>query len=422
MRLSSAWFNIVEGVGIAFDAIRSNKVRAALTMMGVAVGVFVVVALSAAVHGINQSVARDLESAGPTSFMIFRRPVSLTEVCDGTDDTCPWRRNPPLTLAEARGIGELPSIAAVTSRIGDGGSYKYKDKSLNGGRDAYSAGWLEVDGGDIVAGRDFTYAEAVTGARVIVINTELAKRLLGDSDPVGKEINVAGVPFTVVGVHHNIGSFLGKPGSSASGNDPRGVVPFETARRHLDSSPNRLNLTVKPAPGVTQAEAIDDVTAYLRGNRGLRPSEASNFAIVTSDQLMEIYNGFFGVFFVIMLALSAVGLLVGGVGVIAIMMISVTERTREIGVRKALGATRLTILWQFLVEAATLTSIGAGIGLFAGTFAAMLVSEMTPIPAETPPGAIVAALGVSALTGMVFGLWPAMKASRLDPVEALRFE
>ena len=422
MRLSSAWFNIVEGVGIAFDAIRSNKVRAALTMMGVAVGVFVVVALSAAVHGINQSVAKDLASAGPTSFMIFRRPVSLNEMCDGSDDTCPWRRNPPITLAEARGIGTLPSIAGVTSHLGDGGSYRYKDRALNGARDAYSHRWLEVDGGDIIAGRDFTYAEALTGARVIVVNTSLAKRLFGESDPVGKEILVAGIPFRVVGVHHNVGSFLGKPNSSGDGGDPRGIVPLEAARRHLDTSPRRLDLTVKPRSDVSQAEAIDEVTAYLRGARGLRPSEPSNFAIVTSDQLMEIYNGFFGVFFVIMLALSAVGLLVGGVGVIAIMMISVTERTREIGVRKALGATRLTILWQFLVEAATLTSIGAGIGLFAGTFAAMLVSEMTPIPAETPPGAIVAALGVSAITGMVFGLWPAMKASRLDPVEALRFE
>ena len=422
MRLSSAWFNIVEGIGIAFDAIRSNKVRAALTMMGVAVGVFVVVALSAAVHGINQSVAKDLASAGPTSFMVFRRPVSLNEMCDGTDDTCPWRRNPPLTAAEARGIEALPSIAGVTLHLGDGGNFRYKDKTLNAGRDAFSHRWLEVDGGDIVAGRDFTYAEALTGARVLVVNSSLGERLFGDSDPLGKEVLVAGVPFMVIGVHHNVGSFLGKPGYSAEGGDPRGIVPLEAARRHLDTSPRRLDLTIKPRSDVSQAEAIDEVTAYLRGTRGLRPSEPSNFAVVTSDQLMEIYNGFFGVFFVIMLALSAVGLLVGGVGVIAIMMISVTERTREIGVRKALGATRLTILWQFLVEAATLTSIGAGIGLLGGTLAANLVRAMTPIPAETPPGAIVAALGVSALTGMVFGLWPAMKASRLDPVEALRFE
>jgi putative ABC transport system permease protein len=137
---------------------------------------------------------------------------------------------------------------------------------------------------------------------------------------------------------------------------------------------------------------------------------------------MEIYNGFFGVFFVIMIALSAVGLMVGGVGVVAIMMISVTERTREIGVRKALGATRKTILWQFLVEAATLTCVGASIGLALGSAVAFLVNKFTPIPASTPPMAIVAALGVSAVTGIVFGMLPAARASRLDPVEALRYE
>ena len=137
---------------------------------------------------------------------------------------------------------------------------------------------------------------------------------------------------------------------------------------------------------------------------------------------MAIYNGFFGVFFVIMIALSAVGLMVGGVGVVAIMMISVTERTREIGVRKALGATRKTILWQFLVEAATLTCVGASIGLVLGSVVAFLVNKFTPIPASTPPMAIAAALGVSAVTGIVFGMLPAARASRLDPVEALRYE
>ncbi|CAN5174947.1 ABC transporter permease [soil metagenome] len=423
MKIGSALFTILEGVGIALDAIRSNKVRAALTILGVAVGVFVVVALSSATHGINRSVAKDLESAGPTSFYVYRRPVSLTEVCDGTDDTCPWRRNPPLTLAEARGIAGLSSVEAVTAHIGDNSPIKYKDKLLPSvGRDAYSYNWIDVDGGDLVSGRNFTYAEDRSGARVVVINQTLATELFGESEPLGKEIQLNGVPFTVIGLYHNVASFLGKPTASSQGSSPRAIVPLESARRHLNTWMRRLDLTVKPAAGVAQPEAIDEVTAYLRGQRGLRPGAANDFAIVTSDQLMEIYNGFFGVFFLIMIALSGVGLLVGGVGVIAIMMISVTERTREIGVRKALGATKATILWQFLVEAATLTSIGAALGLIGGTIVAGLIKSLTPVPAETPPAAIVGALVASVVTGMVFGMLPAIRAARLDPVEALRHE
>ena len=423
MGFSSWLFNITEGVGIAFDAIRQNKVRAALTILGVAVGVFVVVALSAAVHGINVSVAKDLESAGPTSFYMYRRPISLATICDGTDETCTWRRNPPITLEEAERIARLPEIAAVTSHIGTGAKFKYKDKQWNqAGLDGYSAGWLQAEGGDIVAGRDFTYAENLTGANVIVINDKMAERLFKDSDPIDKVIEVDGKPFKVIGLYHNKGSFLGKPSSSAAGNDPKAMIPLQAGKRHLGFQLRRLDLTIKPHTWVPRDEAIDAVTAMMRGTRGLRPSAPDNFAIITSDGLMAIYNGFFGVFFVIMIALSAVGLMVGGVGVIAIMMISVTERTREIGVRKALGATRKTILWQFLVEAATLTCVGASIGLAFGSLVAFLVNKFTPIPASTPPMAIVAALGVSAVTGIVFGMLPAARASRLDPVEALRYE
>jgi putative ABC transport system permease protein len=420
----SAWlFNITEGVGIAFDAIRANKVRAALTILGVAVGVFVVVTLSAAVHGINASVAKDLESAGPTSFYMYRRPVSLNTICDGTDDTCPWRRNPPLTLAEAELIARLPEVAAVTSHIGTSAKYKYKDKEVSqGGLDGYSAGWLAADGGDIVAGRDFTHAENITGASVVVVNEKLAERLFGESEPLDKSIDIEGKPFKVIGLYHNVGSFLGKPSSSTAGSDPKGIIPLGAGKRQLGFQLRRLDLTVKPHSWVPRDQAIDAVTALLRGTRGLRPSAPDNFAIITSDGLMAIYNGFFGVFFVIMIALSAVGLMVGGVGVVAIMMISVTERTREIGVRKALGATRRTILWQFLVEAATLTCVGASIGLALGSAVAYMVNKFTPIPASTPPMAIVAALGVSAVTGIVFGMLPAARASRLDPVEALRYE
>ncbi len=423
MVLSSWLFNITEGIGIAFSAIRENKVRAAFTILGVAVGVFVVVTLSAAVHGINASVAKDLESAGPTSFYMYRRPVSLATICDGTDDTCPWRCNPPITIAEAEKISKLPEISAVTSHIGSGAKFKYKDKEIGrGGLDGYSAGWLSADGGDITEGRDFTYAEATTGASIVVINDVMAKRLFGESDPLGKVIEIEGHPFRVIGLYHNVGSFLGKPSSSSAGNDPKAFIPLEAGRRQLGFQLRRLDLTIKPVAGLPRDQAIDAVTALMRGNRGLRPSAPDNFAIITSDGLMAIYNGFFGVFFIIMIALSAVGLMVGGVGVIAIMMISVTERTREIGVRKALGATRRTILWQFLVEAATLTCIGASIGLIAGSAVAFLVNKFTPVPASTPPLAIVAALGVSAVTGIVFGMLPAARASRLDPVEALRYE
>lgn len=423
MKFSGWLFNVTEGIGIAFDAIRSNKVRAALTILGIAVGVFVVVTLSAAVHGINASVAKDLESAGPTSFFVFRRPVSLAEICDGTEDTCPSRRNPPITLAEANMISQLPEVAVVTTHVGWGAKFKYKDKEINqAGIDAFSSNWLEADGGDIIQGRDFTYAENLTGAPVMVINDKMATRLFGESDPIDKVVDVGGKPFQVIGIHHNTGSFLGKPTSSAAGSDPKAMVPLEAGRRHLGIRMRRLDLTVKPKPDVPQAQAIDAVTALIRGQRGLRPGAPDNFAIMTSDALLEIYDGFFGVFFVIMIALSAVGLMVGGVGVIAIMMISVTERTREIGVRKALGATKATILWQFLVEAATLTCVGASVGLVAGSLVAFLVNKFTPIPASTPPLAIAAALVVSAFTGIVFGLLPAARAARLDPVEALRYE
>ncbi len=423
MGFSSWLFNVTEGIGIAFSAIRENKVRAALTILGVAVGVFVVVTLSAAVHGINVSVAKDMESAGPTSFYVYRRPISLATICDGTDDTCPWRRNPPITLDEANKISKLAEISAVTSHIGANAKYKYKDTEVGqGGLDGYSAGWLSADGGDINQGRDFTYAEATTGASIVIINDVMAERLFKDSDPLDKSIEINGHPFKVIGLYHNVGSFLGKPSSSSAGNDPKAFIPLEAGRRQLGFQLRRLDLTIKPVAGVPRDQAIDAVTATMRGQRGLRPSAPDNFAIVTSDGLMAIYNGFFGVFFVIMIALSAVGLMVGGVGVIAIMMISVTERTREIGVRKALGATRKTILWQFLVEAATLTCIGATIGLVLGSIVAYLVNKFTPVPASTPPMAIVAALGVSAVTGIVFGMLPAARASRLDPVEALRYE
>jgi putative ABC transport system permease protein len=406
-----------EGVTIALDSIRANKVRAGLTILGIAVGVFVVVVISAAIHGINASVAKDLESTGPTTFFVSRFPISF-EACDGTDETCKFFRNPRLTLTDVDAIQRLPTVRTAGARLDTQRAIAYKDRRIRSvDVNAFTGNWQQIDGGgDIYPGRNFTQNEATTGERVVVINDELAKQAFGDSDPLDKSVEIGDVPFKVLGIYHYQASFL------SGGNKPRAIVPIESARKHLKVNWNDIGIAVIPMAGVTRAEAIDDVIAAMRGRHALRPGSENDFAIITQDQLFEVYNKIFGAFFLVMLVLSAVGLMVGGIGVMAIMMISVTERTREIGVRKALGATRATILWQFLVEAVTLTGIGAIIGLVCGTGVAVLIKSLTPVAASVPPIAVVAALATSCVTGVLFGMLPAAKAAKLDPVVALRYE
>jgi putative ABC transport system permease protein len=415
--LAQRVFGMKEGVTIALDSIRANKVRAGLTILGIAVGVFVVVVISAAIHGINASVAKDFESTGPTTFFVSRFPISF-EACDGTDDTCKWFRNPPLTLADAAAIAVLPSVRTAGARLDASRPVFYKDKRLASVQiSGFTGNWQQIDGGgDIFPGRNFTADEATSGERVAIVNDQMATQLFGESDPIDKVITLGDRPFRVLGVYHKQASFL------AGGNQARAIIPIVAARKHLKVSSWDIGLAVIPAAHATRAETIDDVIATMRGRRALRPAVENNFAILTQDQLFDVYNKIFGTFFLVMVVLSGVGLIVGGVGVVAIMMISVTERTREIGVRKALGATRATILWQFLVEAVTLTGIGAVIGLLLGALAAMAIKAATPIAASIPPLAVVAALASSCVTGVLFGLLPAAKASRLDPVTALRYE
>ncbi len=417
MGLSSRLYNLTEGVRIALEAIRGNKVRAGLTILGVAVGVFVVVVISAAVHGINQSVAQDFESTGPTTFFVSRYPISF-EACDGSGETCKWLSNPPLRWNEIEALERLPTAGAVGVRMDWSAAFKYRDKELASAPiEAYTSNWALFGAPEMQpGGRVFTEQEFRSAARVVVINTVMAERLFGESDALDKTISVNQVPFQVIGVYKDKGSFL------SGGDRAKGVMPVTSLQRALNVRRSDMGLVVKPRSDVSRDEMIDDVTATLRGIRGLRPSEPSDFAILTQEKLLETYDKIFGMFFLVMIALSAVGLIVGGVGVVAIMMISVTERTREIGVRKALGATRLTILWQFLIEAVTLTGIGALLGLFFGWLVSSAIRASTPIAASIPPGAVLAALLASAFTGILFGMIPAARAARLDPVEALRHE
>ncbi|HZI41457.1 MAG TPA: ABC transporter permease [Gemmatimonadaceae bacterium] len=414
--LGNLLYQLVEGVLIAFDAIRTNKVRAGLTILGIAVGVLVVTVMTAAVHGINAGVSRSLAAAGPTTFFISRWPAEF-QACDGGGESCPWIRFRPLTLDQGREVAQLPMIQGVSADIESSASVKYADRELPGVQlIGYSTNWFEMAGGDISVGRNFTESEYETASPVVLVNDKVVERLFNGEEAIGKELRLNGQLFTVIGVYNPI------PNVFDSGDKGKLIVPITTAQRRLNVSLYWMQLTVKPREGIDRDAAMDETIATLRASRHLRPGQTNDFFTNTPEKFLALYNKIVGVFLIVMIALSAVGLLVGGVGVVAIMMISVTERTREIGVRKALGATRRAILWQFLVEAATLTTVGAIIGLLVGGGITTLIRSFTPIDASTPPIAIVAALASSALAGIAFGVLPAFRASRLDPVEALRYE
>jgi putative ABC transport system permease protein len=422
MRLWDRITMSLEGVSIALDALRQNKVRAALTISGVAVGVFVVVAMGAAVHGMRASFQSDLDEFGAASFRVSRRNPGFNSCSEFDGEVCPERRYPGVSLAEWRALQQLPEIANAMAGLTGGSDVKYRDRVVNGvGFDAQSPEWIDTDRADIAPGRTFTVAEHDAAATVAIVNAKLATELFGDSDPLGKEIEVSGLRFTVIGVYHTKAGFL-KTMNGTGPNQPRLVLPMMTAYRRMNVWRRGMYVMVRPHATVAREDAMDAVTAVIRSMRGLRPSQPNSFFLVGQDRMMEVFDQLFGAIFLVGLGLSAVGLMVGGVGVVAIMMISVTERTREIGVRKALGATRGTILWQFLIEAATLTSVGAIIGLMIGGVLAWVVRANTPIPASVPPSAIITSLLAAAFTGIVFGMLPATRASKLDPVEALRHE
>ena len=414
--LGNLLYQLVEGVLIAFDAIRTNKVRAGLTILGIAVGVLVVTVMTAAVHGINAGVSRSLAAAGPTTFFISRWPAEF-QACDGGGESCPWIRFRPLTLDQGREVAQLPMIQGVSADIESSASVKYADRELPAVQlVGYSTNWFEMAGGDIATGRNFTEGEYESASPVVLVNDKVVERLFNGEEAVGKTLRLNGELFTVIGVYNPIANVFD------SGDKGKLIVPITTAQRRLNVSLYWMQLTVKPRDGVDRDVAMDETIATLRASRHLRPGQTNDFFTNTPEKFLALYNKIVGVFLIVMIALSAVGLLVGGVGVVAIMMISVTERTREIGVRKALGATRRAILWQFLVEAATLTTVGAIIGLVVGGGITALLRSYTPIEASTPPIAIIAALASSALAGIAFGVLPAFRASRLDPVEALRYE
>lgn len=414
---------LTEGFAIAWDAMKANRVRSILTILGVAVGVSVVVMIGALMTGLRTEVMGAFEAAGPNNFVVARFDFTAITVDDGNNRP-PWWGKPIIEPEEAAFLAALPSVDEALYDLGQFQTDiqfegELMENVLSSGT---SAGWSAYQTGDFVLGRDFTPAEVQQNRAVVVLSTGLAEQLFGQRDPLGRTVRVPNrfrgtqVPFTVIGIYEPEENIFSAAFSNIA------IYPWTAAVRRLRQSKFQAQIMVVPNDSVAADRAKDDVTAALRGLRGLGPREVNDFNITSSAQIADMFNQLTGIFFLVILLLASAGLLVGGVGVIGIMLISVTERTREIGVRKAIGATRREILWQFLVEASCLTVGGAAVGLFIGWAMAEGIASVTPLPAAVPAWAVGAALGMAAVTGMLFGLLPAYRASRLQPVVALSYE
>ena len=407
-----------EGWVIALDQLRANKLRSSLTILGVVIGIATVMAMASIVAGFREQIVNTLEVVGPTTFRVLR----FFSQAPLNPDALPRevRIRPRLAAEEAEAIARLPEIhySAIWTQVFhrfEYGGVRTQSLSVFGADDRF----MEILGGGLVHGRTFTTAELRGGAAALVLEQRTVDRLFGPISPLGRIVRVAGNPFRVVGVWQRPTNIFEVPGAP----EIAAIVPFEAARRSFFiDEVNGLIILVKPRPEVSVARAMDAATLQLRRMRGLRVGDPNSFDLLTSDQVLSIFDSLTFAFFFVMLVLSSIALLVGGIGVMAIMMVSVTSRTREIGLRKALGATHRAILWQFLVEAATLTLMGGIIGIAIGLGAGEALKRLLDFTTTVPVWSALVATVVSITVGLVFGIAPAARAAKLDPVEALRHE
>jgi putative ABC transport system permease protein len=406
-----------ENVALAFGAIRGAKMRSALTILGVVIGVSCVMAMASIVRGIQDQILRTIEIAGPTTFYVMR-VFSQTPL--NPENLPKWVRvRPVLSVAEGERVAQLPEIkyaslwGQILNRIEYGGT-----RTGLGIITGADEGYPEIYGGELSSGRWFTRSEKSSGAAVVVLESDVAVKLFGAVDPIDKVVRVGGRPARVIGIYQAASNIFEPPGQ-----EQFAIVPFRMLDHQFTiDQTNALFISVKPRPNVALSDAQSAVTVALREMRHLRPADPNTFDMISQDQILDLFNKLSGAFFLVMMALSAVGLLVGGIGVMAVMMISVTERTREIGIRKAVGATRRDILQQFLVEAATLTGLGGLAGIVVGLLVGRFANLAMRIDAIPPLSMTLVAILVSVGIGIVFGLLPAQRAARLDPIDALRYE
>jgi putative ABC transport system permease protein len=411
------WITWLSAVKMALTTIRESKMRSLLTVLGVIIGTGTIIGVGSIIAGMDHSISEILRQFGPNTMIVFKfrggfRMERLTPE---------EQKRKPLTLEDSRAIAErCPSVEAVSPYLFPmgGGFRKARYKSnevyntnIGGTEEGYAVG----NNVEMKSGRFFTDVENRRRMPVVVLGEDIAASLYPDADITGKWIDVMGRQVEVIGV-------MKRPAATMPGQeDRRALFPYFTLQKMFPSA--RENMLIIMAKEGMLSKAIDEVTVVLRQQRRLKHTETDNFWISTAEQMIEEFHRVTGMVALVMVVLSSIGLLVGGIGVMNIMLVSVTERTKEIGIRKAIGARRFDIILQFLTEASTLTFLGGILGMLFGwivSLAARLIfpSLMTHIPLWAALSGIVVSVGV----GLFFGIWPASKAARLDPVDALRYE
>jgi putative ABC transport system permease protein len=418
MRLSDS----KESVLLALDTLRKNKLRSGLTILGISIGIATVILISSAINGLNTNIASFVNTLGTNDLWVFR-----FEVFAGRPTTEELNRK-QLTYEDGVAMRSLPYVVAVdpglTSQnfqLGVGsvslkhGAHKIQNTILTGATTEVK----ETADIELTEGRMWTDSEEEHSAKVVVLGHDAAEDLFPGEDPLGKDVDCQGSIFTVIGVLDLQPQAFG---SGRNTQDNAAYFPLETFRQ-LHPELKDFWITVKYDDPAHKALVIEEIRELLRIRRGVRLEQDDNFAIFGPDSLTRLWNSLTGGLFLFMVAVSSVGLMVGGVGVMNIMLVSVTERTREIGVRKAIGATRKNILLQFTLEAVTLCVVGGIIGILAGAlFTLVLHYAVSFLHAALSPVWVTIAFVVSCLIGLIFGIYPAWKAASMDPIEALRYE
>jgi len=408
-----------ESIKMALDTLRTNKMRSGLTILGIVIGVMTVITISSVITGLNASVSNVVSHLGTNVLWLFRFPVI------GVRPTSEMLARKQLTHDDMMEIVKLPHMVAASA------SLQYTDRTFGVGSVVAKFGLRKADNvsleGDsplnamvydkvITEGRFFTQTDEDRAADVTVLGHDVEQTLFGDIDPIGKEVVIAGRTFTVIGVLDKQKSAFG------GGKNPNDSFAYFTIPTFRKMHPEILDywISAKFDDQKNKELVTDEIRELLRRRRKVRNEAEDNFAIFGSDSITKLWTQITGSLFLLMFGLSAVGLMVGGVGVMNIMLVSVTERTREIGVRKAIGATRQTILLQFTLEAIVLCAVGGVIGIFVGSMAAMGLRFV--IPSEVSLLWVLAAFVCSCGIGLVFGIYPAWKAADLNPIDALRYE